>query len=139
MVERHDYTPYGAVLGSGSTVGYPYLFAGRRKDEGTDLYYMRARYYHSEMGRFTARDQIGVWGDANNWGNPYTYVGNNPYYGGDPSGNQAPAAEAMINRFATGQADPSAMASLSAATLDMTVPLTGAIMAAAQGVSSQDP
>jgi len=86
VVERHDYTPYGVVLGSGSTVGYPYLFAGRRKDSGTGLYYMRARYYHPEMGRFTARDQIGVWGDANNWGNPFTYGASNPLSFADPMG-----------------------------------------------------
>jgi len=38
------------------------------------------------MGRFLSRDPIGVWGDAVNDGNAYSYGGNNPLSGADPTG-----------------------------------------------------
>ncbi|MCF6285262.1 MAG: RHS repeat-associated core domain-containing protein [Candidatus Hydrogenedentes bacterium] len=63
-----------------------YLFNGRRFDSDTGLYYYRTRYMNPEIGRFISRDTIGLWGDANNLGNPYTYLGNNPWSGLDPFG-----------------------------------------------------
>ena len=42
-----------------------------------------------KLGRFTSRDTIGLWGDPNNLGNPYTYLGNNPWSGVDPYGEQS--------------------------------------------------
>lgn len=87
IVERYDYSPFGIVSGGG-TVNCPYLFAGRRQDKNTGTYFLRARYYLAEMGRFTSRDPIGVWGDANNWGNPFSYGSNNPLSGSDPLGTE---------------------------------------------------
>jgi len=90
LIERYDYTPFGEVTSTdvdgGGLVGSRYLFVGRRLDEATGLYFMRARYYSPEMGRFTSRDPIGFWGDANNWGNPFAYGFNNPLAGADPYG-----------------------------------------------------
>jgi RHS repeat-associated protein len=54
----------------------PYRFAGRRLDEESGLYYNRTRYYSPELGRFISVDSIGIWGDLNNYGNGYAYVGN---------------------------------------------------------------
>jgi len=91
LVERYDYTPYGTVtmtdVDGGGLIRAPYLFAGRRWDQTAGLYFMRARYYMPDMGRFTSRDPIGFWGDGNNWGNPFNYGGTNPLSGDDPSGN----------------------------------------------------
>jgi hypothetical protein len=39
-----------------------------------------------EIGRFISRDTIGLWGDPNNLGNGQAYVGNNPWTGLDPYG-----------------------------------------------------
>ncbi|MFO0982828.1 MAG: RHS repeat-associated core domain-containing protein [Planctomycetota bacterium] len=88
LSDRIDYTPYGVPTitsynGGSST---PYLFAGRRRDSETGLYHMRARSYVPEMGRFASRDPIGLWGDVNNWGNPYTYGGSTPLRRIDPEG-----------------------------------------------------
>ncbi|MBI3847839.1 MAG: RHS repeat-associated core domain-containing protein [Planctomycetes bacterium] len=91
LVEAYDYSPYGQVtvtLGP-STPTCPYLFVGRRRDQKTGLYFMRARYYSATLGRFTSRDPIGVWGDGLNAGNPYGYVGDNPSGGFDPLGTQS--------------------------------------------------
>ena len=90
LVERYDYDSYGVATATdvdgGGLVGNDILFAGRRFDANTGLYFLRARYYVPEMGRFTSRDPIGFWGDANNWGNPFNYGGNRPLSGTDPLG-----------------------------------------------------
>jgi RHS repeat-associated protein len=94
LVERYEYGDYGKptiydandnVL-TASAIGNPYMFNSRRYEEQTDLYYYRSRYMDHEMGRFISRDTIGLWGDENNLGNPYSYCGNNPWTHLDSSG-----------------------------------------------------
>ncbi|MBX3178924.1 MAG: HNH endonuclease [Candidatus Hydrogenedentes bacterium] len=94
--ERYEYADYGmpAVYDAAnnplaaSAFQNAYLFNGRRFDAGTGLYYYRTRYMDPDLGRFISRDTIGLWGDANNLGNPYSYVGNNPWSRLDPFGEQ---------------------------------------------------
>ena len=74
------------VVDSGSAVGNPYLYNGRRFESETGLYYNRARYYNPDQGRFISRDPIGSFGDEMNFGNAYGYVGNSPLSLADPSG-----------------------------------------------------
>jgi RHS repeat-associated protein len=62
------------------------MFTGRRWDEVLALYDYRTRYYNPYLGRFLRIDTIGLWRDANNLGNPYAYVGNNPWSRLDPYG-----------------------------------------------------
>jgi len=50
----------------------PHLFTGQEKEEDLGLYYYGARYYFPEGGRFLQRDP------AEEFWNPYAYVGNNP-------------------------------------------------------------
>jgi RHS repeat-associated protein len=86
VVERYDYGDFGAltVLGpageqrSGTNIGNPYGFTGRRHDPETGLAYFRFRYLDPNAGRFTSRDPLGGWADDVNLGNAYSYVGNNP-------------------------------------------------------------
>jgi RHS repeat-associated protein len=60
-------------------------YAGR-EDDGTGLYYYRARYYDPVIGRFISEDPLGfAAGDVNF----YAYVGNNPVNANDPSGKVA--------------------------------------------------
>lgn len=64
--ERYAYDAYGRVnvfspsFGSRSTSSYDweYLYTGRRLDLETGMYFFRARYYHTEVGRFILRDPI---------------------------------------------------------------------------------
>jgi len=51
-------------------------------DEGNNLYYMRARYYDANLGRFISEDPIGFDGGLN----LYAYVGGNPIMAVDPLG-----------------------------------------------------
>lgn len=94
VVERYEYHDYGQprVMDAGGTdigqsvVGNPCLFTGRRYDPESSLYYFRTRYLDPSTGRFTTRDRIGIWGDAINLGNGYTYAANNPATFQDPTG-----------------------------------------------------
>src|SRR5262249_48328219 len=57
-------------------------FTGREND-GTGLYYYRARYYSPQLGRFISEDPLEfAGGDVN----LYTYVGNRPTGATDPQG-----------------------------------------------------
>jgi RHS repeat-associated protein len=86
IVQTITYDAYGRPSFGQNTVANPYLFAGRRYDPETGLYYFRARYYDPMRGRFLQRDPIGMWTDKANLGNGYTYVGNNPLSWTDPLG-----------------------------------------------------
>jgi RHS repeat-associated protein len=76
IVNAYAYSPYGFV-GSQETIENSFQYVGRFgvMAEGNGLYFMRARYYDPEVGRFINKDPIGyAWGDVN----LYEYVGNNP-------------------------------------------------------------
>jgi RHS repeat-associated protein len=74
------YEPYGksSKTGAGDT---PFRYTGR-DDDGTGLYYYRARYYHPQLARFVTEDPIGLLGGPN----LYAYVAGNPLSYGDPLG-----------------------------------------------------
>jgi RHS repeat-associated protein len=112
IVQKHDYTAYGKIqtttaipqnrgksssgqvrsqllnlASAANGLGNPYTFTGRRFDVETQLYYYRARYYDSQLGRFVSRDPIGFRaGDPN----IYRYVFNRPALITDPSGEAIP-------------------------------------------------
>jgi RHS repeat-associated protein len=54
-----------------------------RENEGTGLYFYRARYYSPLLGRFINEDPIGLGGGLNT----YSYAFNSPTNLIDPSGN----------------------------------------------------
>ena len=72
-----------------SAYGNPFLYNGREWDPELGMYWYRTRHLDPIMGRFTTPDPLGAWGDPMNLGNPYTYVGNNPWTYVDPFGLQS--------------------------------------------------
>jgi RHS repeat-associated protein len=60
----YSYDPYGVTSTSGSAGDNPFQFTGRQND-GTGLYYYRARYYNPAWGRFVSQDPIGFGGGIN--------------------------------------------------------------------------
>ena len=87
VVNRYAYTPYGRIVGKAETPGLtqPFQYVGQSgvMAEPNGFYYMRARYYDPEVGRFVSEDPIGFEGGDVNL---YAYVQNNPVMFVDPSG-----------------------------------------------------
>ncbi|MBU1682719.1 RHS repeat-associated core domain-containing protein [Patescibacteria group bacterium] len=119
VVERVDYLPYGDDRLRTTEDDAPdtdYGFTGKEKDEETDLYYYRARYYDSFVGRFISSDPLlfridgmsqkernQFLSDPQNL-NMYTYGKNNPVKYIDEDGEVAvlpiiAAAAAFVGAF----------------------------------------
>jgi RHS repeat-associated protein len=78
---QYTYEPFGSASLTGTASGNASQYTGRDND-GTGVYYYRARYYLSSSGRFISEDPIGL----NAGPNVYAYVGNNPIALIDPLG-----------------------------------------------------
>jgi RHS repeat-associated protein len=79
---QYTYEPFGNTSLAGAASGNPLQYTGREND-GTGLYYYRARYYSPKLQRFISEDPIGfAGGDVN----LYAYVGNGPMNYIDPLG-----------------------------------------------------
>jgi RHS repeat-associated protein len=78
---QYAYSAYGKATITGSSTNY-FTYTGR-EDDGTGLYFYRARYYSPDLKRFVAEDPIGFAGGQSNL---YGYVGGNPISFTDPSG-----------------------------------------------------
>ena len=88
QVTRYAYDAFGQVAISGEMSDNPFQYTGREND-GTGLYYYRARYYSPELQRFVSEDPIGFNGGSINpmsETNLYLYTANNPVNRKDPKG-----------------------------------------------------
>ncbi len=79
----YTYAPFGATTATGVASANATQFTGREND-GTGLYYYRARYQDPILGRFMSEDPIGIHGGFD----LYSYVGNAPTNLVDPLGTQ---------------------------------------------------
>jgi RHS repeat-associated protein len=77
----YTYGPFGNTSQAGAASANPVQYTGREND-GTGLYYYRARYYDPKIQRFISSDPIGLAGGLNT----YAYVENNPIAFIDPHG-----------------------------------------------------
>ena len=81
-----SYAAFGELLNSSGDTDNAYLFTGEQYDDSVDNYYLRARYYNPEIGRFTRQDEwLGRDGEPLTL-NKYLYTHADPVNGTDPSG-----------------------------------------------------
>lgn len=78
-VSTFSYEPFGLTT---STDSYPFKFTGRTTATG-NLYYYRARYFDSSVGRFLSEDPKGLSSGDIDF---YRYAANNPLSRVDPTG-----------------------------------------------------
>ena len=78
---RFAYEPYGQTTATGVEANYPFQYTGR-VPVSSSLYYNRARFYNSLVGRFISEDPVGFAGGPN----LYDYTDNAPLERDDPSG-----------------------------------------------------
>jgi RHS repeat-associated protein len=78
---QFTYEPFGFVSQTGAASTSSYKYTGR-EDDGTGLYYYRARYYQPRFQRFISEDPIGLRGGIN----VYRYANNNALLFADPLG-----------------------------------------------------
>jgi RHS repeat-associated protein len=86
-VTTYGYSPFGEAEQGGQVSDNPTQYTGREND-GTGLYYYRARYYAPDFFRFVSADPIGLAGGLNE----YAYVHNSPTGWIDPLGWDGKAA-----------------------------------------------
>jgi RHS repeat-associated protein len=82
MPWEYTYEPFGATQVSGAPSASPFHFTGREND-GTGLYYYRARYYSPQWQRFLSEDPLEFDGGDLNL---HAYTSDNPVNYTDPSG-----------------------------------------------------
>jgi RHS repeat-associated protein len=85
VVNAYAYTPFGVITNKQETISQPFTFVGQHgvMTEPNGVYYMRARYYDPQVGRFISQDPLGFdGGDVN----LYIYAANNPIVFLDPFG-----------------------------------------------------
>ncbi|MBM7615097.1 RHS repeat-associated core domain-containing protein [Alkaliphilus hydrothermalis] len=95
ILNDYQYDAFGNTTSYTEKVANRFRYAGEQFDNITGQYYLRARYYDPEIGRFTQEDTYR--GDGLNL---YAYVSNNPVRYVDPSGNEKAPKSSSKGNFA---------------------------------------
>lgn len=82
IVKTYTYDVWGTIVTQTGSLSNPFKYTSREFDSESGLYYYRARYYSSVIGRFMQKDPIGMIDGPN----VYIYVDNNPGNNIDPFG-----------------------------------------------------
>ncbi len=105
VISMYSYDSYGRPLSTVEGVSNPFRFAGAQYDPETGLYYMNARFYDPQLGRFLQPDPYAFIGSGPNL---YAYVKNNPVNFTDPTGLLGVGAIAGVGINLAGQGIDSA-------------------------------
>lgn len=86
VTDTYAYDAFGNLISSTNNVQNNYLFAGEQFDKNLGDYYLRARYYDTDTGRFTRRDSYegSIFDQVSQ--HKYLYANANPVNLVDPSG-----------------------------------------------------
>lgn len=85
---HYSYEPFGNTTAGGTSSANTFQYTGREND-GTGLYYYRARYFNPTLQRFISEDPAEFSGGSINL---HSYVGNSAPNFSDPSGECLPTA-----------------------------------------------
>jgi len=86
VTDSYEYDAYGNSFTTSGTTPNNHLYRGEQYDSDLGLYYLRARYYNPNTGRFMSRDSLD--GDPTDPQSlhKYLYAGGDPVNRIDPSG-----------------------------------------------------
>jgi RHS repeat-associated protein len=102
LTDRYNYTPYGKLKDHNGTSANNFLFTGEQFDSEVGNYYLRARYYSPDSGRFISRDSYDGTGNNPISQNHYLYGNGNPLTYVDPTGHFSMAGTmSAVNTMAT--------------------------------------
>jgi RHS repeat-associated protein len=82
LASTYTYDSFGNLTASTGSLTNSFRYTGREFDSETGLYFNRARYHDSELGRFISEDPVGFNGGVNFM----SYTKNDPINSTDPSG-----------------------------------------------------
>ena len=82
VVQEYEYDAYGNLLSADGDIANSYMFSTKEYSSKSGLSYFGARYYDSNIGRWTQKDPLGMI----NGPNKYLYCNNNPIDFIDPWG-----------------------------------------------------
>jgi RHS repeat-associated protein len=89
VTDEYEYDAYGNSFTKQGTTPNNYLYRGEQYDNDLGLYYLRARYYNPNTGRFLSRDpENGILTDPASL-HKYLYANGDPVNRVDPSGRGA--------------------------------------------------
>ncbi len=96
LLATYRYDAFGIISNQAGSLANPYQFAGRESDIDSQLYFYRARYYDSKLGRFISKDPLGTFLIQPN---SYSYVSANPVNFIDPEGLEQTPPLTLFQRF----------------------------------------
>ncbi len=102
LIHSYEYDAYGNLTESLGSVDNNYLFAGEQFDSHLEGYYLRARYYDNETGRFVSRDPFTGFNEQPMTLHDYLYGNANPVNFVDPSGESIFAERIAARGFFLG-------------------------------------
>lgn len=95
----NNYDPFGNNIAT-SGLFSEFQYNTQQLDSESNMYFLRARYYDPETGRFISRDPVKGTLDIPQTLNPYSYAINNPINLSDPSGEN-PFLQTCLNILTT--------------------------------------
>jgi len=97
--DTYDFDAFGNLIRATGSTPNNYLFTGEQRDPNIGFYYLRARYYSPDQGRFATMDTY----DGRIFEpltlHKYLYTHGDPVNNIDPSGRQAIAQQAITYNF----------------------------------------
>jgi len=98
VTDTYEYDAYGNEITSTGTTPNNYLYRGEQWDSDLNLYYMRARYYNPQTGRFMSRDPYNGKFRIPTTLHKYLYAAGDPVTFVDPNGREEIEYSVLLSR-----------------------------------------